>query len=123
MVCVIAAAGPYTATNKGPVFNHCQKRLQTHALNDIGHQRKQIITASDRVTICVGHNPHVPGGTCGSGSRGPGGGGGGGKAVKLLRRNHKELWPHWTLNCFNRPITGNEVTTLRRLCCRRAGGE
>lgn len=33
--------------NKELVFNHCHKSLHNNALNDLRHQRKQIITASD----------------------------------------------------------------------------
>lgn len=83
--------------DKGLVFNHCQKSLQNHALNDIGHQRKQIITASDWVTICAGHNPLVLRDTRLQVN-----------AVKLQLCNHKELWVH-NAKLFKQPISSNYV--------------
>lgn len=83
--------------DKGLVFNHCQKSLQNHALNDIGHQRKQIIMASDWVTICAGHNPLVLRDSWLQVN-----------AVKLQLCNHKELWVR-NAKLFKQPISSNYV--------------
>lgn len=83
--------------DKGLVFNHCQKSLQNHAPNDIGHQRKQIITASDWVTICAGHNPLVLRDSWLQVN-----------AVKLQLCNHKELWVR-NAKLFKQPISSNCV--------------
>lgn len=46
--------------NKELVFNHCRKSLQNQALNDLRHQRKQIIRDHGKVTICTGQIEQFP---------------------------------------------------------------